>query len=304
MKPFFLCAVILTGPLGAAEHSNPAASASALPSGTGLAASHPQDNGIALHQAVIFADDFEEGSLGEGWAEINNPNRNVLSFADPGNAAGLGKRCLQVEAHLGKDTGGGLTRWFDPPDTVFVRFYSRFDPACDYIHHFVGLRGNKGLNGADKWSGFGQAGMKPTGDERFSTRIEPWGNHGRSEPPGRWNFYSYWHEMKASGDGKYWGNQFEVPAAPVVPRGSWICVEFMLKHNTPGQPDGEQAFWIDGVLQGHWKGINWRKTAYLKANALNLESYVTERWTKNPINRVWFDQVVVASQYIGPVASK
>jgi len=29
----------------------------------------------------------------------------------------------------------------------------------------------------------------------------------------------------------------------------------MLKHNTPGQPDGEQAFWIDGQLIGIGKGL-------------------------------------------------
>ena len=76
----------------------------------------------------------------------------------------------------------------------------------------------------------------------------------------------------------------------------------MLKHNTPGRPDGEQAFWIDGVLQGHWKGINWRTTGQLKANALTVESYITDRWTKNPVNVVFFDNVVIARSYIGPVA--
>jgi hypothetical protein len=35
-----------------------------------------------------------------------------------------------------------------------------------------------------------------------------------------------------------------------------ICAEFMLKHNTPGQSDGEQAFWIGGRLLGHRTGIN------------------------------------------------
>ena len=76
--------------------------------------------------------------------------------------------------------------------------------------------------------------------------------------------------------------------------------EFMLKHNTPGQSDGEQAFWIDGRLLGHWTGINWRKTESLKANALTLESYVTDRWTKNTTNIVYFDNVVIAREYIGP----
>ncbi len=183
---------------------------------------------------------------------------------------------------------------------MFVRFYVRFDPGCDYVHHFVTLRANKSLRGGERWSGFGGAGLKPAGDERFSTALEPWGNWGKVPPPGLWNFYSYWHEMRASRDSKFWGNQFIPEAQDAIVNDRWICAEFMLKHNTPGQPDGEQAFWIDGRLLGHWRGINWRKTEGLKANALTLESYVTDRWTKNPVNIVYFDNLVIAREYIGP----
>ena len=42
----------------------------------------------------------------------------------------------------------------------------------------------------------------------------------------------------------------------MIPRDRGICVEFMLKHNTPGERDGEQALWIVGTLRGPWKGIN------------------------------------------------
>ncbi len=283
------------------EGKNNLATRSELPKGPGLAASFPGDAGLKTQPRVIFADDFESGKLGEGWDESRNEIGAVLRFAAPETAPGLGKRCLRVEAHLGKDTGGGLTKWFEPADPVFIRFYTRFDSGCDYVHHFVTLRANRGLHGGDKWSGFGGAGLKPEGDERFSTAIEPWGNWGRWTAPGRWNFYSYWHEMEKSGDGKYWGNSFGVPTASLIPRDQWVCVEFMLKHNTPGRPDGEQAFWIDGVLQGHWKGFHWRKTEQLKANALTLESYITDRWTKNPTNIVYFDNVVIARAYIGPV---
>ncbi len=273
-----------------------------LPSGNGLAAAYPGEVGLKANADVIFADDFESEKLGATWDEIGNKNGKVLELVSPGNSAPLGQRCLRVEAHLDQDTGGGLTKWFPPAETVFIRFYTRFETNCDYVHHFVTLRANKGLHGGDKWSGFGQAGLKPVGDERFATAIEPWGNWGRWAPPGRWNFYSYWHEMEKSGDGKFWGNSFIVATAPVIPRGQWICVEFMLKENTPGQPDGEQAFWIDGKLQGHWKGINWRTSAQLHANALTLESYITDRWTKQPVNVVYFDNLVLARSYIGPTA--
>lgn len=280
------------------------ASHSALPSGPGLAAAFPDDLGLDKSPDVLFADGFESGPLGEGWDEVGNRGGKVLQFAPSDPALGLGSRCLRVEAHLGQDTGGGLTKWFRAVDPVFIRFYTRFDAACDYVHHFVTLRANKSLQGKDRWSGFGGAGLKPAGDDRFSTAIEPWGNWGRWTPPGRWNFYSYWHEMERSPDGKYWGNSFGVPSAPIIPRDRWICVEFMLKHNTPDAADGEQAFWIDGVLQGHWTGISWRKSGSLLANALTLESYVTERWTKNPVNVVYFDNAAIARLYLGPAAPR
>ena len=273
------------------------ASGNFLPQGTGLAARFKMDTDIADHPDVIFADNFETGELGAKWD--SESIANTLSIVAPENEL-CGQRCLKAEATLGQNTGGGLTKWFVSADRVFVRFYVRFDPGCDYIHHFVTLRANKSLRGRDKWSGFGGAGLLPTGDERFSTALEPWGNWNRFSAPGRWNFYSYWHEMKQSHDGKYWGNSFLPELQQDIPKNQWICAEFMLKHNTPGQADGEQAFWIDGKLLGHWRDINWRKTDSLKANALTLETYVTDSWTKNVTNIVYFDNVVIAREYIGP----
>lgn len=276
------------------------ASSQFLPQGDGLASPYPGDKGIEQHRAVVFADNFERGDF-EKWDESRNQRNRVLSFATPGEKESmLGKRALKVTATLGENTGGGVTKWFEPTPTVFIRFYVKFDTQCDYVHHFCTLRANKSLTGRDRWSGFGGAGEKPAGDERFSTALEPWGNWGRWPAPGRWNFYSYWHEMKASPDDKFWGNSFRPDDQSNISKEKWICAEFMLKHNRPGQLDGEQAFWIDGQLVGHWKRINWRKTAGLMANALTLESYVTDRWTKNKTNIVYFDNVVIASKYIGP----
>jgi len=295
-----LLALVSCNALHAADDRFPNfAASSSLPQGPGLAARFKADAGIAAHPAVIFADNFETGDLGSRWDETNSAK--ALSLSPPGDEI-CGRRCLKVEARLGENQGGGLTKWFEPAERVFVRFYVRFDAGCDYVHHFVTLRANKGSHGGDKWSGFGGAGLRPSGDERFSTALEPWGNWGRWPAPGKWNFYSYWHEMKESPDGKYWGNSFLPEAQEVIQKERWICAEFMMKHNTAGQADGEQAFWIDGSLLGHWRGINWRKTDSLKANALTLESYVTDRWTRNPTNIVYFDNVVIARGYIGPAS--
>lgn len=274
---------------------------SPLPHGPGIAQAYPADRGVDLHPSVIFSDDFEDPGYRERWDSVRDDDQAVLSLVPPTPAdPRLGRHALRVTATLGRNTGGGLTQWFKSADRVFVRFYVRFDAACDYVHHFVTLRANRGLQGQERWSGFGGAGLRPQGDERFSTALEPWGNWARWPAPGQWNFYSYWQEMTVSPDGQYWGNGFRPESQPNILRDQWICAEFMLQHNTPGQPDGEQAFWIDGELRGHWTGFNWRKTATLQANALTLESYVTDRWTQNPTNIVDFDNLVIAREYIGP----
>ncbi len=286
--------------MGDPEGERNFADRSELPRGAGLAAEFAADAGIAGHPAVIFSDGFERDAVKGGWEEVRDEDGKVLSLAPTGAVPLLGKTCLRATATLGENTGGGLTRWFESAPTLHVRFYTRFAEGSDYFHHFVTLRANKSLRGGDRWSGFGGAGLRPAGNARFSTALEPWGNWGRNPPPGRWNFYSYWHEMTAAPDGKFWGNGFRPAEQPDINRGEWICCEFMLKHNTPGQRDGEQAFWIDGELRGHWKGISWRTSPTLWANALTLESYVTDRWTKNEVNICDFDNLVVAREYIGP----
>jgi hypothetical protein len=284
------------------------ASESSLPRGPGLASELSDVASLDEHNDVIFVEDFESPDFQSRWDDIRNDGGEVLSLVRIDEKGGVSPgqtthgQSLKVTATLGKNTGGGMTKWFDSSDKLFIRFYVRFDDDCDYIHHFCTLRANKATRGGDAWSGFGGAGIRPEGTERFSTALEPWGNWGRLSPPGQWNFYSYWHEMSGSPDGKYWGNAFRPAEQETIHRGRWIACEFMLDHNTPGQADGEQAFWIDGELKGHWKGINWRKSDRLWANAFTLESYVTDRWTKQKTNAVYFDDVVIARRYIGPKA--
>ena len=298
----FVAALVATA--GASENLV-ATGKSKLPQGDGIAAQFKADVGIGKHASVIYANGFEAGDQGSWkklWDETRDKNNQVLSLIPPpGGSPKFGKRCLQAKAN-----SRPRYRWWCY-QVVRVQRYTfhplstpRFDEKCDYVHHFATLRANKSLKGGDRWSGFGGAGVKPKGDERFSTALEPWGNWGKNPPPGRWNFYSYWHEMKPAPDKKYWGNQFKPEKQPNIEKGKWICCEFMLKHNSPNKRNGEQAFWIDSQLQGHWRGISWRKTPGLQANAFTLESYITDRWTKNKVNIVQFDNVVIAKEYIGP----
>jgi hypothetical protein len=272
------------------------------PNPPGIAARYSGDEGIERDPRVLFVEDFETGGIreiGARWGEVSKPEN--MTMADDIHANSPGKRSLHIagNGHLYTHTRG--------VDTMHVRFYVKFHPRTGYIHHFVHLYADRTPTAWAK----GNAGKKPPGDESFTSGIEPWGKWGEIPPPGIWHFYSYWQEMKPDGRGNYWGNHFEAPQEPIQ-AGRWYCVEAMVKANSaPQTADGEQAFWIDGRLVGSFQGIRWRSSDKLKLNTLWLLYYVTENSARqnrdtdpNRVYEVWFDDIVVATEYIGPVQGR
>ncbi len=236
-----------------------------------------------------------------------------------------------MTATLGENTGGHLFKRLDPIQTrVFARFYVKFAPDAPYLHHFSGLGG---YNPPTNWPQ-GSAGLHAAGDKRFSARIETNGNYGTLPAPGAWMFYTYWHDMKQSADGGFWGNGLWPEGRPRPP-GRWQCVEIMVKCNEVGRSDGELALWLDGTpathigpgtKTGRWtgegfevradgtgtfEGFRWRTVPELAVSYFMLSHYVTENAYRqnrvaNPpaLNQVWFDDIVVATDYIGPVMKR
>jgi len=289
-----LLMIACAGAAGAAEKAD--LTATTRPAG--IAAKYPADKGIVADPAVILHDDFEAAKLdGKKWPNISNKAGALKLVREPANVHG-GSQALQVTATLGRNTGGHLFRRFKKGyERMHARFCVKFAPAIDYVHHFVHMAAELP---AYRWP-TGGAGTRPAGDKKFTVAIEPHGRWGRYPAPGAWQFYCYWWKMLPSRDGKYWGQGFSKTPYAVPDPGRWYCVEFMTKCNTPGKGDGEVALWIDGVKLAHHKRINWRSSAKLKLNAFWLMLYVTEHSAKtNKVNTVWFDDVVVATDYIGP----
>ncbi len=54
---------------------------------------------------------------------------------------------------------------------------------------------------------------------------------------------------------------------------------------------------MDGELKGRFEGIRWRTTDSLKLNCFWLTMYIHD---SPQTNRIWMDDVVVATKYIGP----
>ena len=284
--------------------------AAAAPAGgaaEGLAAKYPGDAGIERDPAVLFAENFESGDFSR-WDE----RRGTATITDAQPNAG--RWCVAMPMTRGKDHGGDTIKWFLPgADRVYARFYVKFSANYQYSHHFVWLAANQRKN---KWSAFGKAGLKPNGTY-YSTAMEPWFAWGKNPPPGEVNLYSYFLDMAVDPKmNKYWGNAFFPPgpgqgvaAGPqrvVPPRDRWHCWEFMLEANSaPDRADGRQAMWVDGQLVGAFSGIRWRNDPDLKVNCLWLEHYgfdpgdpTKAYWPES--QTVWFDDIVVAREYIGP----
>lgn len=306
-----------------------------LPEGPGLAARFPGDAGIERDDAVLLAENFEAAGMAEiarRWNEVKNPRNEALQLVDDAPPSSAGKRAIEMTARPAEDTGGHLYALLPRAvDQAFARFYVKFPEPPGYIHHFVHFGG---YEPPTRWPQ-GGAGQRPRGDERITVGIEPTGESGRHKPPGVWNFYAYWHEMKISADGRYWGNGLHPVEPPQVPVDRWQCVETMLKLNAPGRRDGELALWIDGKLVAHfrqgaprdrWTGMGFRLVAEggepfegfsfrtdekLKINFFWLLHYVTQDALRRnraadltaPV-RVRFDHVVVATDYIGPIQPK
>ncbi|WDQ17115.1 hypothetical protein [Rhodopirellula sp. P2] len=86
----------------------------------------------------------------------------------------------------------------------------------------------------------------------------------------------------------------------MYPGSAWAHIVLEAPASRSSENDGEQAQWIDGKLRGHWTGFNWRASPIRFANALTLESDVTDRWAKQSGNIVYFDNVVLSKSCIGP----
>lgn len=254
---------------------------------------------------TLFTDGFEQAASFASYFEVQGQKEGFARIDTAPGMARIGRGCLSLTAPDRKGESSGSSVHFalkEGHKKLHLRAYVKF--ADDYDQGNLNHTGPglSGYSGSNKWSAMGKAGLKPRGDDRISTRLEPWIDYRREKPPG-WLFaYTYWMDMKRDRDGNYWGNFLgPSPDGRVVPaRGKWICLELMVKLNSVenGLPkfDGELAAWVEGRLYQHHKGIRWRSSPDLLLRNFSLDIYVHSARQKN---QVWFDDVVLSTGYIG-----
>jgi hypothetical protein len=306
--------------------------------GPGLATKYPGDTGIDKDPKVLFVEQFEEptmDALKQRWEAVRHPE--IMSFASDVPAGSGGGHSLLMTHVGGQGDGGHLYRRLGKGhEQVFARFYVKFDPDCAPVHHFGTCLG--GNQPSTPWPSV-KAGQPTDGARSFWTGIEPFGKSWR------WDFYTYWCEMRGSPPrGQTWGNSFVHDRELKVARGRWTCVEVMVKMNAVGDSNGEMALWLDGQLirhlgqgfpKGKWvfdkflpgeggdsvrwsntkgdrehfttpagggpfEGFRWRTVPELNVNFVWAYLYMTDVPTGH-VSKVWFDHIVVATDYVGPI---
>ena len=307
---------------GAAAGSGGAAAGSggaigALPEGdNGIAARHPGDVGIGNDPEVIFADDFESYSQGadlnQRWDAVYQ-NQYVTITTTAANVY-RGSKALeftlpQQTAELSDATDKVLT---EERDALFLRYYSKFQPPYDVVgssHNGSSISAHYFINGQ------ATPGVPADGTNKFLANLEDWRGDAATPSPGYLNIYIYHPEQRSQ-----WGDHL-FPTGLVLPNTSipfdfgagfvsrpdvlpelnrWYCYEVMLQANTPGQRDGRIAFWLDGALEADFQNLRLRDVASLKIDRFGLSFHIGSN--PNGAARKWYDNVVAATSYIGPVA--
>jgi len=289
----------------------------ALPEGnTGIAAKYPGDVGIAGDSAVIFADDFESytqaADIIKRWD--NMYQNQYVSIATAAANVYAGKQALEFT--LPQETAelsDAVEKIVSPElDVLFLRYYSKFQPPYDV----VGSSHNGSSISAHYEVGYTSTpGVPANGTNKFLANLENWRGDATTVSPGDLNIYVY-HPLQRS----QWGDHF-FPTGLVMPNTSipfdfgpdfvsrpdfipaldqWYGYELMVKANTPGQTDGRIAAWVDGKLVMDFPNLRLRDVASLTIDHFAICFHIGSN--PNGESKKWYDNVVAAKSYIGPLA--
>jgi len=308
---------------------------------SGIASQYVGDRGIGSDPAVVFAEDFEQRSLaviGSRWDTVRNVE--VMSLSNHVPPDSVGKQSLLMSQLAEKGPGGDLYRRLDKGyDKLYTRMYVKFAEDCEPVHHFGTCVG--GNNPSTRWP-MVRAGQPTEGNKSFWLGIEPYGKRWqwdyytywcdmRGSPPrgqtwgnsfiqddtlkvrrGAWTCIEVMVKMNAIGDTDgelaLWIDGAQVShLGKGFPRGKWTFDKFL-----PGQ-EGQGVRWdhrkedreyfTTAAGGDPFEGFRFRATKSLQINFIWLYLYIT-RGTRGHANQVWFDDVVAATEYIGPIRAE
>ncbi len=287
-----------------------------LPEGNaGIAANYPGDVDIASDPAVVFADDFESytvpDDLWSTWANVYQLDQ--IRFADEPENVYAGSQSLEFTVpQQDAELSNAVDQLVSPErDALYLRYYSKFESPFDV----VGSSHNGAMISAHYFiDGQATPGIPADGMNKFLVALENWRGEPETPSPGQLNVYVYHPEQLSQ-----WGDHFMptgqrlpyspepfdfgpdfVPRPDIIPElDRWYCWEYMVQANTPGERDGRIAIWLDGALVADFHNLRFRDIESLTIDHFGLAFHIGSN--PNGVTRKWYDNVVAADSYIGPI---
>lgn len=202
-----------------------------------LSGMHPGDVGLGSDPAVVWFEDFEEGSVAAIAGRYDQAQGSARMTVVTDHAGGAA--ALQLVAGAGVDAVD-LYKQLPDSDEWYVRWYAKYQAAAPWHHSGMWVGGyNPGMTYPSPMAGY-----QPSGADRFSVAIEPVWNVGAAAT--RFDFYDYWMAMHSwmspvTNDGtSYYGNSMIHGNAFTLDEGSWVCLELHVRVN-PGASSGAGA---------------------------------------------------------------
>ena len=274
------------------------------PPQAGLAASYPADRGLESAAGVLLVERFEQAAREIGWIDRDDHDRVARTDERSGQHgfSPLQGNALEVtipqRGNRGMDSRILLGRLLlQEPEELYFRYYLRLADNWDPVVDGGKLPGMAGTYGRAGWGG-----RRADGTNGWSAR----GSFARVAPEssalhdGRAIGSYVYHAGMLSRYGDGWG--WNLRAAGWLQKGRWYSVEQQVKLNTPGHDDGVLRAWIDGRIAFENTRVRFRETPALRIETVWFNIYHGGAKPAHKDLTVFIDNLVVARQYIGPMA--
>lgn len=251
--------------------------------------------GLQQRDDIVHFQDFESVEWYRQWGESSQPANTSLVT----NPVFEGKSSLRVHvsegSHYGVSTGFNFAeQGLEEPEEIYLRYYVYFGSQWKRDGGEVGKL--PGISGTYNVAGWG--GRPSHGNDGWSARMM----NKDSGDKVLVGFYCYHADMTGT-----YGNHLDWEESELgyLDRQQWHALEAYAKMNSitngRGNNDGVLRGWVNGKLAFEKTDLRFRDVERLKIEKIWFDIYVGGTWTAPQAMNVYFDNLVIARNYIGPL---
>ena len=268
----------------------------------GFAKDYVNDKSISSHSDVIFSNGFETDSWADDWGVVTHyysiiENDTIRKFRPFIN------KSFSFLLKEGENYGGSLSYYFEEkigyePEEIYFRYYLRLGNDWNQIvdggklpgiagrYNSAGWGGRKS-DGTNGWSSRGTFRKTITEDNNPLIGKTPIGNYVyHADQPSTW------------GDSWVWNKGY----LGFVEPNQWYCIEQRVKMNDVGSSNGIIQAWVNGKLAFNKTSLRFRTVDRLKIEQIWMNIYHGGTANSPYDQHIYFDNAVIAKDYIGPTA--